>query len=866
MLNRKRSRPAPKKRLLLFVEELELRVVPTSFTAVLDPTLDQFGSQIPTIQSYGDGSQPTFGIFDTGASAVTFSADDSPSIPVQVAGGANASGIGGTVTGDVSQPGAIVADGLHIVSLSFDSSGNPYLNITPSPGAAVTPGIQAFIGSSNGSSDLPTITGTPILSPSANNPNGLAALITMQGVTYNFPGGLTITEPDIQFVAPGATPAITGSTTDPMFLALDNFGNSNYASPGNSITEAPSPMDSHVSLANAGEVLNNQHFLIDTGSQVTVISPAEAELLGLDLTNPEYTITVSGVGGDVTVPGFTLPILSVPTTDGGTLCFANVPVFVAQVAPGVDGLMGMNLFNSAYALTYDPYAAGPSSSSGGLFGVTFYIGTSQHGNQVDSTTAALVQEMGLSFVGAMSTPAVPELHTDKTPPTLSNSFGGTAGTNGWYESSAKETLNFSDADSGVASTTYTLDSGVAKTYTGPFTVTGDGTHTVVATGTDKAGNVTTQTITIQIDSTAPSLSGAYSGTLSSSGWYTKAGQETLTFNDTGSGVASVVYSLDGGAAQPYTGSFAITDGAHTLATTVTDKAGNVTTKTYTLQIDTTPPTVLSSYSGIAGTNGWYKTSGLETLLFSDSASGLASATYKLDNLAVTKYTKPFAITSVGAHVVVDTAVDKVGNTITQTFNIHLDFVPPVVTLNAVASVVKTSKPVFSGTRSTATGDSATVVIKIYSGTAAVGTPMQTGSVTVTGSTYSFTPNTLADGIYTVRTEQTDLAGNLGLSLARVFTVHTGTFVTIGSATTLVNATNQTSASIQGTAAVGDIVYLTITDGVHRIVVGGKVAAAGKWSFTGLNLSILNKGNITYTVTALDSLGFSAVALITGTKS
>ena len=50
----------------------------TSYTVPLDPLLDQFGDQVATVQGFSDsgGTRVTFGIFDTGASAVTFSAGD----------------------------------------------------------------------------------------------------------------------------------------------------------------------------------------------------------------------------------------------------------------------------------------------------------------------------------------------------------------------------------------------------------------------------------------------------------------------------------------------------------------------------------------------------------------------------------------------------------------------------------------------------------------------------------------------------------------------------------------------------------------------------------------------------------------------
>src|SRR5262245_46771480 len=99
------------RRTALGVEQLEPRLVlsgPDTLEVPLDPLLDQFGDQVVTVQAYGDPIRTGFSIFDTGASAVTFSADDqdlfafnSSPIPVKVPGGALAEGIGGAITGDV---------------------------------------------------------------------------------------------------------------------------------------------------------------------------------------------------------------------------------------------------------------------------------------------------------------------------------------------------------------------------------------------------------------------------------------------------------------------------------------------------------------------------------------------------------------------------------------------------------------------------------------------------------------------------------------------------------------------------------------------------------------------------------------------
>src|ERR1700693_1338048 len=104
----------------LWLELLEERLVLSDIVVPLDPTLDQFGDQILTVQGFDDPGRTTFGIFDTGSSAVTFSSDDQDNfdatvgaIPIKVPGGAVAEGIGGSITGDVSQPGRILAAGLN---------------------------------------------------------------------------------------------------------------------------------------------------------------------------------------------------------------------------------------------------------------------------------------------------------------------------------------------------------------------------------------------------------------------------------------------------------------------------------------------------------------------------------------------------------------------------------------------------------------------------------------------------------------------------------------------------------------------------------------------------------------------------------
>ena len=364
-------------------DALESRALLTgggSLTVPLDPALDQFGDQILTVQGYGtDGAMASFGIFDTGASAMTFSADDQalfqfltdgPGIPIKVPDGASADGIGGGIVGDVSEPGTIVADGMHASTLTFDKDGFPVFGVSLDT-AVSTANIQAFVGTTAGSPDLPTITGTPLLVKSPEHPAGLAAMVAMTGETLDFSDvapGLVIPVPDVHFVDPATTLGPVAGSTDPVKIPLVPYGLDNFANPGDAITESTNQLIPGVSVAAAAARLDGQNFLVDTGAQLSVISTDAALALGLDLAHPETTITVQGVAGSQDVPGFTIKELILPRTDGGTIHLTNIPIYVLDVAPGIDGILGMNAFDTADKVLFNPY-----DPAGASLTVTYFV-------------------------------------------------------------------------------------------------------------------------------------------------------------------------------------------------------------------------------------------------------------------------------------------------------------------------------------------------------------------------------------------------------------------------------------------------------------------------------------------------------------
>ncbi|WP_434742901.1 OmpL47-type beta-barrel domain-containing protein [Micromonospora sp. SH-82] len=95
---------------------------------------------------------------------------------------------------------------------------------------------------------------------------------------------------------------------------------------------------------------------------------------------------------------------------------------------------------------------------------------------------------------------------DTTAPTVTASLSGERDGDGAYVGAATVTIAASDADSGVATIEYSLDSQPFTTYTGPFAVNRPGQHTVGYRATDNAGNTSTAesvTFTVVMGGTDP---------------------------------------------------------------------------------------------------------------------------------------------------------------------------------------------------------------------------------------------------------------------------------------------------------------------------------------------------------------------------
>ncbi|PZE22794.1 alpha-galactosidase [Paenibacillus xerothermodurans] len=188
--------------------------------------------------------------------------------------------------------------------------------------------------------------------------------------------------------------------------------------------------------------------------------------------------------------------------------------------------------------------------------------------------------------------------TDDVAPVTKAEVDGTE-QHGWYRSDAQVKLSAQDDGSGVASTEYNLsDAGSWQAYTGPITITQEGTNRLQYRSADKAGNVEqAKEHTVRIDKSAPTLTLTVNGAVYADGAVLQD-SELVKFDvqvqDALSGIANQKLTLDG---EPYangsTVDFAGKLGVHKLQAEVTDEAGNTAAQTVTIHVKTSIPSMIT---------------------------------------------------------------------------------------------------------------------------------------------------------------------------------------------------------------------------------------------------------------------------------
>jgi hypothetical protein len=281
-----------------------------------------------------------------------------------------------------------------------------------------------------------------------------------------------------------------------------------------------------------------------------------------DVAGNTASTTVDGINIDTAAPTLTGSITTQPSgTNGGTPWY-NQDVTVAWSCS--DALSGI-----------DPTSSSPAAGGNGCPG-----NSTLKGEGAGLSAGASVSDKA----GNVTNATVGNINIDRTAPQTTSDAPAS-----WV--SHDVTVHFSATDnlSGVKATYYTVD-GQGQQSGSSATVSGEGLHTLKYWSVDNAGNVENgKTAVVQIDKTAPTITGAPTSTPNGNGWYNQAVTVHFTCTDPkladgnlGSGVASCqpdVKVPGDGPNQSATGS-------------ATDNAGNTSSATVSgLKIDTTAPTV-----------------------------------------------------------------------------------------------------------------------------------------------------------------------------------------------------------------------------------------------------------------------------------
>ncbi len=389
---------------------------------------------------------------------------------------------------------------------------------------------------------------------------------------------------------------------------------------------------------------------------------------------------------------------------------------------------------------------------------------------------------------------------------------------------------------------------------------GAGTYTLVAEQSDSAGNVgQSAPSTFQIDDTGPTVTLANPPNGARTNDTTPALTGTAGSAATGNGAVRVtVYNGPDttGTVRPPVVSATLTgtswtattsalpEGVYTAQARQDDSVGNTgLSAPHAFTVDTTAPALTMSAPSaslrtkdatptIAGVAGratgddpgiTVKILAGATVLQTQNTTAAGDGSWSVDASALAQ----------GTYTAQATQSDAAGNpqTVSRTFTV--DTAAPVVT---VAAPTPGPQPTFSGTASAATGDLATITVKIYSGASATGTPVDTLTATASGGSWSAAePSTLSEGPYTVVAQQSDSAGNTGSSAARQFTVDT-TGPAVDLAIPADNSFgNDTTPTFGGTAEDTTSVTVKIYNGAGT---GGSLARTLTVSPSGGNWSVV----------------------------
>jgi PKD repeat protein len=230
---------------------------------------------------------------------------------------------------------------------------------------------------------------------------------------------------------------------------------------------------------------------------------------------------------------------------------------------------------------------------------------------------------------------------------------------GWSGTDVTVELAATDALSGVASTSWSLD-GSTPTEGTSVLISGDGTHALTFFSVDEAGNAEEPvTIEVKLDASGPIVTHEVSPEPNEAGWNREPVTVHFECSDLGAGVATcpedVTVSTEG-AGQVVSGE-------------AVDAAGNRTVDHVVVNLDLTDPVVSGALGEEPNAAGWYRNPVPVTWTCTDALSGVADCP------------EPVTLTQASPGPVEATVTDVAGNTATARVGpVKIDTTAPTVDL------------------------------------------------------------------------------------------------------------------------------------------------------------------------------------------
>ena len=369
----------------------------------------------------------------------------------------------------------------------------------------------------------------------------------------------------------------------------------------------------------------------------------------------------------------------------------------------------------------------------------------------------------------------------------------------------------------------------------------EGSYTATVTATDPEGNVGTNTGTVVIDTTAPTV------VINDLTTNDTTPELTGTVNDPNGVVVVTIDGNDYTATNNSDGTWTLADnvvatlaeGSYPTSVSATDAAGNTATNTGTVVIDTTAPTVAindlttnDTTPELTGTVNDPNAVVVVTIDGNDyTATNNGDGTWTLADNAVATLAEGSYPTSV-------TATDAAGNTATNTGTVVIDTTAPTVAIDDLTT--NDTTPELTGT----VNDPNAVVVVTIDGNDYTATNNGDGTWTLADDVVA----TLAEGSYPTSVSATDAAGNTVTNTGTVIIDVTAPTVAINDLTT-----NDTTPELTGTVNDPNAVVVVTIDGNDYTATNN---GDGTWTLADNIVALLAEGNYTATVTATDAVGNS----------